>query len=191
MGRWAEWAISVPMHSYSLSAPRTYGTLSQSNTGLGDLKISWKATYLPDRSYYRFAYGFVAFAATGNPNAMKPAGPKNQDELKLFGCVTTKETDYAVANLNLGAIVNSEGRENRFIYKLGLSYEASRHASLIGEFAGEVQGDKDHDSLDMITGIRLSPTPYSVLEMSYTKNLRTYREYGWDDRWEFGTTIRW
>jgi len=191
LGEWAEWAATIPMHRYSLSAPKTYSRISSDDNGLGNMRFGWKATYLPDRSYYRFAYGAVAYVTTGNPDQLLPAGSKNDDELKIYGCVTTKETDYATANLELGTILDSAGADNRFIYRVAASYEASEHASLIGELVGEVQGGADHDTMDIVTGIRLSPTEFSVLEFSYTKNLRTYREYGWDDRWEFGTTIRW
>ncbi|MBF0502407.1 MAG: hypothetical protein HQM09_19870 [Candidatus Riflebacteria bacterium] len=190
LGDWAEWSVSVPVHSYSLSAPRTYSKLPQDSTGLGNLKLAWKATYLPDRSYYRFAYGTVIETVTGDPKTMWPASKPN-DELKIFGCVTTKETDFATGNLELGAIIDSGGNNNRFLYRLGLSYEATKHATFIGELAGEVQGGNDKDTLDLVTGIRLSPSGASILELQYTKNLRTYREFGWDDRLSAGFTIRW
>ncbi len=191
IGEWAEWAVTLPIHRWELTAPRTYNTLSTSNQGIGNAKLGWKATYLPDRSYYRFAYGAVAYVTTGNPDTMLPANAKKEDELKIFGCVTTQETDNAVGNLELGTILNSESRDNRFIYRLAMSYEASIHATLIGELAGEVQGGDDRDSLDLIGGVRLSPTPFSVLELAIAKNLRTYREYGWDARIQVGYTIRW
>ncbi|HNW35132.1 MAG TPA: hypothetical protein PKM25_09395, partial [Candidatus Ozemobacteraceae bacterium] len=191
LGDWAEWSVMVPMQRYELSAPRTLNRPSEDGEGIGDIKLGWKATYLPDKSYYRFAYGAVVEATTGNTDAMRPAGSKHADELKLFGCVTTKETDFATANLELGAILDSQSNDNRFIYRAGLSYEATPHASLIGEFAGEVQSGQDKDTLDMIMGIRLAPSPKGVLELAYTKNLRTYREFGWDDRLQIGATIRW
>ena len=122
---------------------------------------------------------------------MLPAGSRREDELKLYGCVTTRETDWAVANLELGAIVNSGNHDDRFIFGLSMSYEASRHATLIGELVGEIQGGNDQDTMDLIAGIRLAPTRQSVLEFAYTKNLRTFREYGFDDRLQIGTTIRW
>jgi hypothetical protein len=181
----------VPIHDYSLSAPRTYNTLATEDQGMGDLKLGWKATYLPDKSYYRFAYGTVVTASTGDPDRLRPAGPRREDELKMFGCVTTKEADWAVGNIELGVVLNSSSSRNRFLYRGGMSYEANRHASIIGELVGEIEGGDDHDTLDTVVGIRLSPTPTSVLEFSYTKNLRTHREFGWDDRVQFGTTIRW
>ncbi len=191
IGDWAEWSVVVPIHMVSVAAPRLYKNPSLTDQGIGDLKLGWKATYLRDRSYYRGAYGAVAYASTGDPENTGPAGPRRQDELKLFGCVTTKETDNAVGNFEIGTILNSVGEHNRFIYRFGLSYEATAHASLIGELSGEIEGGDDRDNLDMVTGIRLSPTPTSVFEFSYTKNLRTFREYGWDDRLQAGATIRW
>ena len=191
IGEWAEWAVTIPMHRWDLSAPRTYNRMADSNEGIGNLRLGWKATYLPDRSYYRFAYGAVANVTTGNPETMLPAGSRREDELKLYGCVTTRETDWAVANLELGAIVNSGNHDDRFIFGLSMSYEASRHATLIGELVGEIQGGNDQDTMDLIAGIRLAPTRQSVLEFAYTKNLRTFREYGFDDRLQIGTTIRW
>ncbi|MFZ2959754.1 MAG: hypothetical protein WA705_22975 [Candidatus Ozemobacteraceae bacterium] len=190
LGDWAEWAAVLPVHSYSISAPRTYSKASEDNTGVGNLKLAWKATYLPDRSYYRFAYGAVIETVTGDKNTMWPTSKKD-DELKVFGCVTTKETDFATGNLELGAIIDSGGNHNRFLYRLGLSYEATKHATFIGELAGEVQSGNDQDTLDLVTGIRLSPSGGSILEFQYTKNLRTYREFGWDDRLSAGFTIRW
>lgn len=191
IGEWAEWSVTVPWHDVNLAAPRTFNKGALEDQGLGDLRFGWKATYLPDKSYYRWAYGSVITASTGDPARVGPAGPRNQDELKLFGCVTTKEADWAVGNAEIGVVLNSSSSKNRFIYRTGFSYEANKHASLIGELVGEIEGGDDRDTMDIIWGIRLSPTPTSVLEFSYTRNLRTYREYGWDERWEAGTTIRW
>ncbi|MBF0407208.1 MAG: hypothetical protein HQM10_07635 [Candidatus Riflebacteria bacterium] len=190
IGEWAEWAVTVPVHSFSLAAPRQYGRTADDNEGLGNMKLAWKATYLPDKSYYRFAYGAVIEATTGDPDTMWPTS-KRDDELKLFGCVTTKETDYAVGNLELGAVLDSKGENERFIYRLGLAYQATEHGTLIGELAGEVQGGDDKDSMDIIAGIRLAPSANSVIEFQYTKNLRTYREFGWDQRLGAGLTVRW
>lgn len=191
IGDFAEWAITVPMHSWSLDAPRTLKQYSSEDLGLGNLKFGLKATYLPDKSYYRFAYGAIATVNTGHPEKMVPAGARNSDELTLFGCVTTKETDRATANIDLGATIDSEGREDRFHYRLGLTYEATEHVSLIGELAGEVQGGNDKDTLDMIMGIRFAATRTFILEFAYHKNMRTYREYGWDDQLQAGVTLNW
>jgi hypothetical protein len=192
LGEWAEWAVTVPVSRWSLTAPRSFGPLSVgADEGVGNMKLAWKASYLPDRSYYRFAYGAVAEVTTGNPERMLPSGARESDELTLFGCVTTKETDAAVFNMQLGATLNSEGEDHRFLYRLGLTYEATAHATLIGELAGEVQGGDDHDTLDLIAGIRLAPAEHVVLEFAWTQNLRTYRQYGFDRRLQCGTTIRW
>jgi len=191
IGKWAEWAVTVPLHDWDLSAPRTFGGYASSNTGLGNMRLGWKATYLRDHSYYRFAYGAVMGITTGNPSNMLPAGSKNSDELKLFGCVTTNETDRATANLEIGAIIDSESEDNRFLYRLAMSYEATEHVSLIGELAGEVLGGDDKDTMDLVMGIRLQPTTTWTLELVYYKNLRTYREYGWDDQLQAGYTLRW
>jgi hypothetical protein len=155
------------------------------------MRIGWKATYLPDKSYYRFAYGAMATVTTGNPEKMLPAGSKNSDELKLFGCITTKETDRATANLELGGVIDSESEDDRFLYRGGLSYEATDHVSLIGELAGEIVGGDDKDSLDMVLGMRFAISETWNLEFAYYKNLRTYREYGWDDQFQAGYTIQW
>ena len=191
VGEFAEWAVTIPMHSWSLSAPRTFRNSAIEDNGLGNLRFAWKATYLPDKSYYRFAYGAIADVNTGHPEAMVVAGAKDSDELTLFGVVTTQETDRATANLELGAILNSEGENNRFLYRLGLTYEATEHASLIGELAGEVEGGKDKDSLDLIAGIRFTADRRFILEFAYTRNLRTYRPFGWDDRLHTGFTFNW
>lgn len=191
VGKWAEWAITVPIHDWELSAPRTFGGYADSNTGLGNMKIGMKATYLPDKSYYRFAYGAVTTVTTGNPDNMLPAGSKNSDELKLFGCVTTSETDRATGNLELGTVIDSEGEDDRFLYRMGLSYEATQHVSVIGEVTGEVLGGDDKDTLDMILGIRLAPGEKFTLEFAWYRNLRTYRNYGWDDQLQAGYSLRW
>ncbi|MGM0598852.1 MAG: hypothetical protein ACQETH_03435 [Candidatus Rifleibacteriota bacterium] len=191
VGDWAEWAVTVPVHDWSLSAPRTYGGYAASDAGLGNMKISWKATYLPDKSYYRFAYGTSATITTGNPDNMLPTGSKNADELKIFGCVTTSETDKATANLELGGVVDSETEDDRFIYRGGMSYEAAERVSLIGELAGEVLGGDDKDTLDMVLGMRIKVNETWNLEFAYYKNLRTYREYGWEDQFQAGCSINW
>lgn len=190
VGDWAEWAVTVPIQKFSVSAPKSFSKTADENTGLGNLRFAWKATYLPDKSYYRFAYGAVAYVSTGNPTSMWVTNKKD-DELKVFGCVTTKESDSATANLELGTILDSGGTDNRFIYRLGLTYAATQHATLIGELAGDVWGGDDKDLLDLIAGIRLAPSPTAVFELAYTKNLRTYREFGWDERFSTGLTIRW
>lgn len=191
VGRWAEWAVTVPLHDWDMSAPRTFGGYAKSDSGLGNMKLSWKATYLPDRSYYRFAYGAMTTITTGNPDKMLPSGSKSSDELKLFGCVTTRETDRATANLELGTVIDSESDDNRFLYRLGISYEATEHVSLIGEMVGEVLGGDDKDTLDMVLGIRLAATETFNLEFVYYKNLRTYRDYGWNDQLQLGYTLKW
>ncbi len=191
LGQWAEWSALLPVHEYALSAPRTYGTPSHSETGLGDMKLGLKFTYLPDKSYYRWAYGAVVSATTGNADKMRPAGPKDDGELKLFGAVTTRETDNATLNVELGAVLTAKGDANRALYRFGLAYEAGQYTSLIGEFAGEVLTGDDKDSLDMVIGMRVTPSSTFVMELSYTKMLRTYREYGYDDEWSFGVTERW
>ena len=188
---WAEFSATLPVHDWRLNTPRTLPKESGSDTGLGNMRFGFKATYLPDHSYYRFAYGAVVSATTGNPRTMFPAGEKDSDELKLYGCVTTSETDRATGNLELGAVLNSDNDESRFIYRFGLTYAATENAALIGEFAGNVIGGADKDSLDMVMGIRLAPSDTFTLELVYSKNLRTYRTYGWDDQFQLGTTIRW
>ncbi len=191
VGKWAEWSVTVPVHDWDLSAPRTFGGYADSNTGLGNMKLGWKATYLRDHSYYRFAYGAVTTVTTGNPDSMLPAGSKNSDELKLFGCVTTSETDRATGNLELGTIIDSEGEDDRFLYRMGMSYEATEHVSVIGEVAGEVLGGDDKDTLDMVLGVRVAPNATFSLEFAWYRNLRTYRLYGWDDQLQAGYTLRW
>ncbi len=191
IGKWAEWAVTVPIHDWDLNATRTFGGYARSNTGIGNMRLGWKATYLPDKSYYRFAYGAMTTITTGNPANMLPAGSKSSDELKLFGCVTTSETDRATANLELGAIIDSESDDNRFLYRMGMSYEALEHVSLIGEVVGEVLGGDDKDTMDMVLGIRVQPTTTWTLEFAYYKNLRTYRDYGWDEQLQAGYTLRW
>jgi hypothetical protein len=191
VGKWAEWAITVPIHDWDLNATRTFGGYARNNTGLGNMRLGWKATYLPDKSYYRFAYGAMTSITTGNPANMLPAGSKNSDELKLFGCVTTSETDRATANLELGAVIDSESDDNRFLYRMGMSYEALEHVSLISELAGEILGGDDKDTMDLVMGIRVQPTTTWTLEFVYYKNLRTYRDYGWDEQLQAGYTLRW
>lgn len=191
VGDWAEWGFTIPAHDWSLNAPRTFGGYAGSESGLGNMKIGMKATYLPDKSYYRFAYGAMATVTTGNPDHMLPAGSKNSDELKFFGCVTTKETDRATANLELGAVIDSETEDDRFLYRGGMSYEATKHVSLIGELVGEVLGGDDKDTLDMVIGVRLGINETWNLEFAYHKNLRTYREYGWNDQLQAGYTLTW
>jgi len=190
-GRWAEWAVTVPLHDWDLSAPRTFGGYAKNNSGLGNMKLGWKATYLRDYSYYRFAYGAMMSITTGNPSRMLPAGSKNSDEMKLYGCVTTSETDRATANLELGTIIDSEGEDDRFIYRLGMSYEATKHVSLIGELVGEILGGDDKDTMDLVIGARLAGTETFTLELVYYKNLRTFRTYGWDDQLQIGYTLKW
>lgn len=191
IGKWAEWAVTVPIHDWDLNATRTFGGYARSNTGIGNMRLGWKATYLPDKSYYRFAYGAMMAITTGNPANMLPAGSKNSDELKLFGCVTTSETDRATANLELGAIIDSESDDDRFLYRMGMSYEALTHVSLIGELVGEVLGGDDKDTMDLVMGFRVQPTSTWTLEFVYYKNLRTYRDYGWDEQLQAGYTLRW
>jgi hypothetical protein len=191
LGDWGEWSVKVPLHDYSLAAPRTYGRPAVEEMGMGDLKLGFKATYLPDKSYYRWAYGAVVTTSTGNGEKMRPAGPKYEDELKLFGVVTTKETDNAVANFEFGGLFNANGKGSRFLYRAGFSYQANAHVNWIGELAGEVEGGDDRDNLDLVFGMRLSPSKTMVFELAYVKNLRTYREYGYDEQYRAGTTIRW
>lgn len=191
VGRWGEWSATVPIHNWSLNTPRTMPKQSGENTGLGNMRLGFKATYMPDRSYYRFAYGTVITTTTGNPQSMLPAGVKDSDEIKLYGCVTTSETDKATANLELGAVINSDSYQNRFLYRLGLSYDAAKYVAVIGEFVGEVIGGDDQDTLDMVMGVRLAPSDKFTLELVYYKNLRTYRDFGWDDQFQIGSTIKW
>lgn len=191
LGEWAEWAVVVPVHQYLLEAPRTFSAPVQEDTGLGDMKLALKFTYLPDRSYYRFAYGAVVTTTTGHPDRLRPTGVRGDGELKVFGAVTTRETARAALNLELGEIMSARGDHNRFHYRIGMSWEAGTYTSLITEFAGEVEGGDDRDTLDWILGARLAPSRLTVLELSYTKNLRTYREFGYDEELSLGMTIRW
>lgn len=192
IGEWAEWSITVPVHKWDLSAGRTYNyPRAREGNGMGNIKLGWKANYLPDKSYYRFAYGAVAEVTTGDYEAMQPTGSRTDDELKLFGVVTTRESDYVTGNFEMGVILNSRGVDNRFIYRFGMSYEASRHAALIGELVGDVQSGNGKDTMDLVAGIRLSPTRDSILQFVFYRNIRTYREFGWDTKLEIGTTTKW
>lgn len=191
LGDWAEWSVTVPIHKYDLSAPFTYNSPPSENTGIGNLKLAWKATYLPNKSYYRFAYGTVLYLTVGNSTDLAPAGSKLDDEIKIFGSVSTKESDSATAHLQLGAIINSSGIDNRFIYSFGITYDVTQSAAFITEFSGEIQGENDKDSLDMILGLRLQPSQELNLEFAYTKNLRTYRLYGYDERYHTGLNLFW
>ncbi len=191
IGDWAEWAVSIPFHEYSLAAPDTYGRPSDENVGVGNVKLGWKATYLPDRSYYRFGYGAVAYLTAGDPDIHLPITARSEDEVKVFGCVTTKETDRATANLELGTILNSRGHENRLVYRAGFSYQPTDPSVFICELSGEVLTGNDKDTMDLISGLRLAPARTVVFELTYTRNLRTYREYGFDHRFGAGATIRW
>lgn len=190
LGKWAEWAITIPVQKWDLSAPRTFRTRADSNNGLGNISVGFKYTDLPDHSYYRFAWGAVCTIDTGNSNEMTPAGSNDETSTKIFGCITTKETDKATANLELGALLNKED-DDWLVYNFGLTYEVTDVASFIGELAGEVAGGDDRDNLDMIVGIRLAPTKDFTAEFAYYRNLRTYRQYGWDNQFQIGGTFKW
>jgi len=43
----------------------------------------------------------------------------------------------------------------------------------------------------MILGIRLAPGEKFTLEFAWYRNLRTYRNYGWDDQLQAGYSLRW
>lgn len=190
IGDWGDWSINVPVHRWDLSAPRTFGKRADSNNGIGNISLGFKYTDLKDHSYYRFALGTVVSCDTKNTNEMAPAGSSKGTTTKLFGCVTTKETDKATANLELGALLNKE-KEDWFLYNFGLTYEITDVASFIGEIAGEVAGGNDKDNMDMILGFRLAPTSNFTFEAAYYKNLRTYRQYGWDNQFQIGGTLQW
>ena len=190
LGKWAEWSVTIPVAKWDLSAPRTFGSRADSNNGLGNMSVGFKYTDLPDHSYYRFAWGAVCTCNTGNSNDMVPAGSNDETSTKIFGCVTTKETDKATANLEIGALLNKED-EDWLIYNFGLTYEVTEVASFIGELTGEACGGDDKDNLDLVVGIRLAPTKDFTFEMAYYRNLRTYRQYGWDNQFQIGGTLQW
>lgn len=190
MGKWAEWSLTIPIQKWDLSAPHTFGTRADSNNGLGNLSVGFKYTDLPDHSYYRFAWGAVCSCNTRNSNDMTPAGSRDETSTKIFGCVTTKETDRATANLELGAFLNKED-DDWLIYNFGLTYEVTDVVSFIGELAGEVAGGDDRDNLDMVVGVRVAPSKDFTAEFAYYRNLRTYRQYGWDNQFQIGGTLKW
>ncbi len=190
IGKWAEWSITVPIQEWSLSAPRTFGNRGEKNNGLGNINLGFKYTDLKDHSYYRFALGVTCTCDTGNSNNMAPAGSSDETSTKIFGCVTTKETDRATGNLELGALLNKEG-EDWFLYNFGLTYEITDKVSFIGEIVGEVAGGDDKDNMDMVIGLRLAPTKDFTVEAAYYRNLRTYREYGWDNQFQIGCSKQW
>ena len=190
IGKWAEWSVTVPIQEWSLSAPRTFGRRGEKNNGLGNINVGFKYTDLKDHSYYRFALGVTCTCDTGNSNNMAPAGSSDETSTKIFGCVTTKETDRATGNLELGALLNKEG-EDWFLYNFGLTYEITDKVSFIGEIVGEVAGGDDKDNMDMVLGLRLAPTKDFTVEAAYYRNLRTYREYGWDNQFQIGCSKQW
>ncbi len=190
IGKWAEWSVTVPIQEWSLSAPRTFGKRADENNGLGNINLGFKYTDLKDHSYYRFAFGISCSCDTGNSNDMTPAGSNDETTTKIFGCVTTKETDKATANLELGALINKED-EDWFLYNFGITYELTDKVSFISELAGEVAGGDDKDNLDMVLGFRLSPVKDFTFEMAYYRNLRTYRQYGWDNQFQIGASKKW
>lgn len=190
IGDWADWSVNIPVQSWELSAPRTMGGYSDSDNGLGNMSFGFKYTGLEDHSYYRFALGAVVNVNTGDSERMKPSSFNYGHQSKIFGCVTTKETDKATGNLELGAIFKKEG-EDWFFYNFGLTYEITKQASFIGEVVGEVAGGDDKDNLDLVVGIRLAPTETFGVEFAYYRNLRTYREYGWDHQFQVGGILQW
>lgn len=190
IGRWAEWSVTVPIQNWSLSAPRTFGRRADSNNGLGNINLGFKYTDLKDHSYYRFAFGLSCTCDTGNSNNMAPAGSNDETSTKIFGCVTTKETDRATANLELGALLNKE-KDDWFLYNFGVTYDITDKVSFIGEIVGEVAGGDDKDNMDMVIGFRLAPTKDFTVETAYYRNLRTYREYGWDNQFQIGACQKW
>lgn len=190
VGKNSEISATIPVQSWQLSAPRTTGLMADDDSGLGNITFAYKYTGLEDHSYYRFALGVAATAKTGNSERMTVSGSGKETPTKLFGCVTTKETDRATGNLELGAIINKED-EDWFIYSLGFSYELTDHASFIGEIAGEVAGSEEKDNMDMVMGVRIAPTQNINFEFAYYRNLRTYRAYGWDNQFQIGATLQW
>ena len=190
IGKWAEWSITVPIQNWSLSAPRTFRQRADSNNGLGNIRLGFKYTDMEDHSYYRFALGLACTCDTGNSNNMAPAGSKDETTTKIFGCVTTKETDKATANLELGALLNKED-EDWFLYNFGVTYEVTDRVSFIWELVGEVAGGDDKDNMDMVFGFRLAPVKDFTFEAAYYRNLRTYREYGWDNQFQMGISKQW
>ncbi|MBP5467964.1 MAG: transporter [Candidatus Riflebacteria bacterium] len=190
IGRWAEWSVTVPIQEWSLSAPRTFHRRAQTNNGLGNIAFGFKYTDLKDHSYYRFALGACCTCDTGNSNDMAPAGSNDETSTKIYGCVTTKETDRATANLELGALINKED-EDWFIYNFGITYDVTPKVSFIGEIVGEVAGGDDKDNMDMVLGFRFAPVKDFTFEVAYYRNLRTYREYGWDNQFQIGASKQW
>ncbi|MBQ2595024.1 MAG: hypothetical protein II567_17285, partial [Candidatus Riflebacteria bacterium] len=71
------------------------------------------------------------------------------------------------------------------------TYEITDRVSFIWEIAGEVAGGDDKDNMDMVFGFRLAPIKDFTFEAAYYRNLRTYREYGWDNQFQMGVSKQW
>jgi len=185
-----EISVNIPVRDWYLDAPLTMG-IDDSLTGLGNMTLGVKRR-LREHEYYRFAVGGVLKLATGDSGRMGVAGSDENKTFKLFTCVTTKETDKATANLEIGTIFRHKSEEkSSFIYRFGIAYAVTEHVALIGELAGEVVGSDDKDTMDMVMAARFAVTEKVTLELAYFNNLRTYRSYGWDSKIQGGVTAKW
>lgn len=192
IGKTAEWSLTVPIHYWELNAPRTFKVYGEENNGLGKISFAWKATNLPDKDYYRLAYGIITNLNTGDANRMLPAGLKKSNEVGVFGCFTTPQNEHATANFELGQLYSTRTyKDDKFFYRFGMTYQITNNSALIGELNGEMLNSSHKDTLDLIAGVRSGDPNKIVIELAYHLNLRNYREYGWDYQLQAGLTHKW
>ena len=184
-----EVVYTIPIVDYTIKS-RILWKNDISESGCGDSTLGFKYKIFDNPTYQtRGAIGLGFKFPTGNDDKGLGTGETDFTIYTAF----SKNFERIVAHLNLGYTMTGDpntryypdGLADKFFYNIGIEYPHTHNVTVMAEIAGEDWG-AEGSKVDVIPGIRYSPTENFSFEVGVPIAVTNDQRYGYNYRLVLG-----
>ena len=184
-----EIVYNIPITDYTIKS-RILWKNDISESGCGDSTLGFKYKVFDNPTYQtRGAVGLGFKFPTGNDDKGLGTG---ETDFTIFTAFS-KNFERIVAHLNLGYTMTGDpntryypdGLADKFFYNIGIEYPHTHNVTVMAEVAGEDWG-AEGSKVDVIPGIRYSPTENFSFEIAVPISVTNDQRYGYNYRLVLG-----
>ena len=184
-----EVVYNIPIVDYTIKS-RILWKNDISESGCGDSELGFKYKIFDNPTYQtRGAVGVQFKFPTGSDDKGLGTG---ETDFTIFTAFS-KNFEKIVAHLNLGYTMTGDpntqfypdGLADKFFYNIGIEYPHTHNLTVMAEVAGEDWG-AEGNKVDVIPGIRYSPTENFSFEVAVPISVTNDQRYGYNYRLVLG-----
>ncbi len=184
-----EMVYTIPIVDYTIKS-RILWKNDISESGCGDSTLGFKYKVFDNPTYQtRGAVGIGFKFPTGSDDKGLGTG---ETDFTIFTAFS-KNFEKVVAHLNLGYTMTGDpntqfypnGLADKFFYNIGIEYPHTHNVTVMAEIAGEDWG-AEGNKVDVIPGIRYSPTENFSFEVAVPIAITNDQRYGYNYRLVLG-----